>query len=168
MNVAKSLSAVAFAPDGNQVVTGDRDGVLRIVLNSQVIRELSGHTGQIEDITFNHAGTFMASASKDYSVRLWNFRNLKEQPIALSDHDWVWSVTFTPDDSQLLAGINSIRETVKGIDQTIHAYPTNFEVMADILCDKTKRNMTKEEWDLYVGDDLTYETTCPNYPENYK
>jgi len=164
VNVAKSLSAVAFTPDGNQVVTGDRDGVLRIVLNSQVIRELPGHTGQIEDITFNHAGTFMASASKDYSVRLWNFRNLKEQPIAVSDHDWVWSVTFTPDDSQLIAGINSIRETVKGIDQTIHAYPTNFEVMADILCDKTKRNMTKEEWEQYVAEDVQHEKTCENYP----
>jgi WD40 repeat protein/energy-coupling factor transporter ATP-binding protein EcfA2 len=164
VNVAKSLSAVAFAPDGNQVVTGDRDGVLRIVLNSQIIRELSGHSGQIEDITFNHAGTFMASASKDYSVRLWNFRNLKEQPIAVSDHDWVWSVTFTPDDSQLLAGINSIRERVGGVDQTIHAYPTNFEVMANILCEKTKRNMTKEEWELFVAEDVTHEKTCENYP----
>ncbi len=164
VSVAKSLSSVAFAPDGNQVVTGDRDGVLRIVLNNQVIRELSGHSGQIEDITFNHAGTFMASASKDYTVRIWNFRSLKEQPIVVSDHDWVWSVAFSPDDSQILAGIHSIRETVKGIDQTIHAYPTSFEVMADILCDQTKRNMTKEEWEQYVAEDVAHEKTCENYP----
>jgi len=162
--IAKSLSAVCFAPDGRQIIAGDRDGVLRIVNNGFVIRELSGHSGQIEDIKFNHAGTFMASASKDYTVRLWNFRKLNEQPMIMTDHDWVWDVTFTPDDSQLLVGINGIRETVKGVDQSIHAYPTNFEVMANILCEKTQRNLTKEEWELNVAEDVPYEKTCDNYP----
>ncbi len=162
--ISNGLTAVCFAPDGRQIVTGDRSGVLRIVNNGIVIRDLPGHSSQIEDIKFNHAGTFMASASKDYSVRLWNFRKLNEQPITLSDHDWVWSVTFSPDDSQLLAGINSVRETVKGVDQTIHAYPTNFEVMADLLCKKTDRNMTKEEWEIFVAEDLPYEKTCENHP----
>ncbi len=166
VNISKGLSAVCFAPDGRQIVTGDRDGVLRIVNNvGLIIRELPGHSSQIEDIKFNHAGTFMASASKDYSVRLWNFRKLNEQPITVSDHDWVWSVTFSPDDSQLLAGINSTRQKATGeTDQTIHAYPTNFEVMSNILCEKTQRNMTKEEWEIYVAEDLPYEKTCENYP----
>lgn len=167
INISKGLSAVCFTPDGRQIVTGDRDGMLRIINNGFVIRELPGHSGQIEDIKFNHAGTFMASASKDYSVRLWNFRKLNEQPITVSDHDWVWDVTFTPDDSQLIAGIQSVRETVKGVDQTIHAYPTNFEVMANILCEKAQRNMTKDEWEIFVlpiDEDSPYQKTCTNYP----
>jgi len=166
--ISNGLTAVCFAPDGRQIVTGDRSGLLRIVSNGMVIRDLPGHSSQIEDIKFNHAGTFMASASKDYSVRLWNFRKLNEQPITVSDHDWVWSVTFTPDDSQLLAGINSVRETVKGVDQTIHAYPTNFEVMSDLLCKKTDRNMSEDEWDIFVAEDLPYEKTCDNLPGQSK
>jgi len=164
INISKGLSAVCFAPDGRQIITGDRDGIIRIVSSGFVVRELSGHSGQIENIKFNHAGTFMASASKDYTVRLWNFRKLNEQPMLMTDHDWVWDVTFTPDDSQLLVGINAIRETVKGVDQTIHAYPTNFEVMANILCEKTQRNFTKEEWELNVAEDVPYEKTCEEYP----
>ncbi len=167
LSISKGLSAVCFAPDGRQIIAGDRDGILRIISNNMVVRELPGHSGQIESIKFNHAGTFMASASKDYSVRLWNFRKLNEQPIILSDHDWVWDVTFTPDDSQLIAGIQSIRETVKGVDQTIHAYPTNFEVMANILCEKAQRNMDKNEWEIFVtpiDEDSPYEKTCENYP----
>lgn len=159
-----SLSALTFTPDGKQVVVGDRDGQLYLISNGLVVRDLPGHSSQIEDIRFNHAGTFFASASKDYTVRLWNFRQLNQQPVILSDHDWVWSVAFTPDDSQLMVGINTVRQTAEGIDQTIHAYPTDFEVMKDILCSKTTRNMTREEWDSFVAEDLPYEKTCENYP----
>lgn len=159
-----SLSSLTFAPDGRQVVAGDRDGQLYLISNGLVVRDLPGHSSQIEDIRFNHAGTFFASASKDYTVRLWNFRQLNQQPVILSDHDWVWSAAFTPDDSQLMVGINSVRQTAEGTDQTIHAYPTNFEAMKDILCSKTSRNMTKEEWETFVAEDLPYEKTCDNYP----
>ncbi|MBN8650681.1 MAG: High-affnity carbon uptake protein Hat/HatR [Cytophagales bacterium] len=166
VNISNGLSAVCFAPDGRQIVVGSRNGLLKIVSNGIVIRDLPGHSSQIEDIKFNHAGTFMASASKDYSVRLWNFRKLNEQPITVSDHDWVWSVTFSPDDSQLLAGINSVRETVKGIDQTIHAYPTDFNGMSSLLCERVKRNLSKDEWEIYVGnlEDYPWQKTCENYP----
>ena len=159
-----SLSALTFAPDGKQVVVGDRDGQLYLISNGLIVRELAGHSSQIEDIRFNHAGTFFASASKDFTVRLWNFSKLNYQPVILSNHDWVWSVAFTPDDSQLMVGINTVRQTAEGTDQTIHAYPTNFEVMKDILCGKASRNMTSEEWISEVADDIPYEKTCENYP----
>ena len=159
-----SLSALTFAPDGKQVVVGDRDGQLYLISNGLIVRELAGHSSQIEDIRFNHAGTFFASASKDFTVRLWNFSKLNYQPVILSNHDWVWSVAFTPDDSQLMVGINTVRQTAEGTDQTIHAYPTNFEAMKDILCGKASRNMTSEEWIAEVADDIPYEKTCENYP----
>jgi WD40 repeat protein/energy-coupling factor transporter ATP-binding protein EcfA2 len=159
-----SLAAVTFSPDGKQIVVGDRDGQIYIIVNGLKVNELAGHSSQIEDIKFNHAGTFFASASKDYTVRLWNVNKLNFQPVILSDHDWVWSVAFTPDDSQLMVGINTVRETAKGVDQTIHAYPTDFEVMKDILCGKVTRNMTKDEWNTFVAEDLPYEKTCENYP----
>lgn len=164
IKMSKGLSAVKFAPDGRQLIVGDIEGVLYLISNGLVIRTLAGHSSQIEDIDFNHAGTFMASASKDHTVRLWNFRQLNQQPVLLSDHDWAWTVAFTPDDSQLMVGINTVRQTAKGVDQTIHAYPTDFEVMKDILCGKATRNMTKEEWDIFVAEDLPYEKTCESYP----
>jgi WD40 repeat protein/energy-coupling factor transporter ATP-binding protein EcfA2 len=159
-----SLSAVTFSPNGKRIIAGDRDGQLYVIENGLVLNELAGHSSQIEDIRFNHAGTFFASASKDYTVRLWNADKLNFQPVILSDHDWVWSVAFTPDDSQLMVGINTVRETAKGVDQTIHAYPTDFNVMKDILCSKVTRNMTQEEWNMFVAEDLPYEKTCDNYP----
>jgi WD40 repeat protein/energy-coupling factor transporter ATP-binding protein EcfA2 len=168
-DAGRGLSAASFTPDGSQLVVGNTYGLLKIVNNSGlVVRELSGHTSAIEHIKFNFKGNFMATASKDFSIRLWNYRELGQPPMVLSDHDWVWSVAFTPNDDQLMAGINSVKEEIGKTNQTIHAWPTNINSMSDKLCGITKRNMTQEEWDLYVGKDLPYLKTCENLPENNK
>lgn len=166
-----SLSAVCFAPDSKTIVVGTTSGQVFIVENGRISRTLSGHTAVITNIRFNHKGSFMATASRDWSVRLWNFEGdgLRMQPIVLSDHDWVWNLAFTPDDEQLIAGIQSVKETKVGqVDQTIHAWPTKIETMSGILCGFLERNMSRDEWDLHVGSDLDYELTCPELPENYK
>lgn len=159
-NQRAGLYAVNFHPDGNQVVIGDATGLIRIIMGGLVVRELSGHTSTIQGVTMNHSGTFMATASRDKTVRLWNLKNLKEQPIVLKDHPtWVWSVAFTPDDEQILAGTQ---------EQIIRSWPTKVETMSDKLCGKLTRNMTKDEWDIFVSEDLTYESTCGNLPANNK
>lgn len=161
------LTAVTFSPDGSQLVIGNERGRVWIYNNGILVRELTGHTSAIEDIKYNHSGNFMATASKDHSIRLWNTKRLTEAPILLSENDWVWSVAFSPDDEQLMAGIHSVQEIVVGkVDQTIHAYPTKISTMADLLCGYTTRNMNNEEWSYYVGEDLPYEKTCPNLPAN--
>jgi WD40 repeat protein len=163
------LTSVEFGPEGRRIVTGDNVGIVKIYDNQAglFIRTLSGHTSGIEQIRFNHGGTFMATASKDKTVRLWNMDKLREQPIVLSDHkDWVWSATFTPDDEQLLASVHSSTETVKGVEHTIRAWPTKIPTMSNILCGFVKRNIDTEEWETFAGNDLPYESTCPDLPGN--
>lgn len=157
-NNQSGITAVCFGPDGRTIVTGDNRGLIRIIINGIVSRELAGHTSMIQDIKYNHAGTFFATASKDKTVRLWNVKVLKEQPIKLADHpNWVWSIAFTPDDEQLLAGTQ---------EQIIKSWPTKIETMSNKICSMVKRNMTKDEWDIFVSEDLKYERTCDNLPEN--
>ncbi|MFM8913273.1 MAG: WD40 repeat domain-containing protein, partial [Flammeovirgaceae bacterium] len=169
------ILALSFNPAGNEVVVGDQNGIVRIINLSlgSARRVLTGHTSMIEQIKFSHSGDFMATASKDNTVRLWNMKTLREQPQVLSNSDWVWSMAFSPDDDQLLAGIHSIKESIarnaKGEnrptkDHAIRAYPTKLTTMASLLCGYSKRNMTKDEWDLFVADDLDREKTCSDYP----
>ena len=159
-NPRAGLYAVAFGPDGRRVVTGDANGLVKILVDGVLIRELAGHESSIQDIKFNHAGKFMATASKDKTVRLWNLDNLKEQPIKLYDHpNWVWTIAFSPDDEQLLAGTQ---------EQVIKSWPTKIGTMSDKLCGVVTRNMTKDEWDIFVSEDIDYVTTCKNLPPNNK
>lgn len=162
------LTAVAFDPTGRQIVVGNELGRVWITMAGTVVRELTGHSSAIEQIKYNHKGTFMATASKDKTLRLWNVNKLDFAPTIISESDWAWSVTFSPDDEQLMVGVHSVQEkVVNQVEQTIHAYPTKIERMSDLLCTYTKRNMNKEEWDVNVGEDITYEKTCSNLPSNY-
>jgi WD40 repeat protein/energy-coupling factor transporter ATP-binding protein EcfA2 len=163
----KDILTVAFTPKGNEVVIGAENGELRLVNSGIVRRILTGHTSHIEQIKFSHSGTFMATASKDRSIRLWNMESLKEQPQVLVDHDWVWSMAFSPDDNQIVAGIHSVSVNINDVDYTIHAWPTKITAMSAKLCGYIKNNMSTEEWDTYVGDG-SKQATCPNLPINNK
>ncbi len=165
-SVAVPLTGAGFTRDGKKLVFGDAKGLVRILTldNSVPIRILSGHTSAIEQITFNHAGTFMATASYDKTVRLWNLSQLNQQPIVLDDHaDWVRTAVFTLDDEQLLAGMNSNSEKSS---ETIHAWPTNMKTMSNLLCTHLTRNLTQEEWEINVDKALKREITCSNLPES--
>ncbi|MDH4059049.1 MAG: WD40 repeat domain-containing protein, partial [Cyclobacteriaceae bacterium] len=173
-NLGKNLTAVTWHPKESQLIVGNEAGLMRIVRDGIAIRNLPGHEGPVEKIRYNHASTFFASASKDRSVRIWNVLNLNEPPIRLRDHsDWIWNLTFSPNDEQIMVGLHSSIQTVRqGEIQTeasIRAYPTKIPTMANILCSEfIRRNMTKDEWNTYAGDDLDYESTCKSYPVNNK
>ena len=163
------LDAVAFSPDGSQIVVGTANGVVYVYTGS-TRTTLSGHTSSVGQIKFSHTGEFMATASKDKSIRVWYVKDPTKQPIVIKENDWVWTMAFTPNDDQLMAGMHSERSEIVGgglkTFYSIRAWPTNIERMKSVLCDKyIKRNMTKEEWSIYVAPDLPYEKTCPNLPE---
>lgn len=156
------LWAVAISPADQVVAIGDESGLIKTfrLFSNEPVKSLIGHISPINDIKFSKDRRFIASASKDKTVRLWNRENLNAQPITLSDHPtWVWTVAFSPDDEQILAGT---QETV------VRAWPTKIESMADKICNQIDRNMNEEEWKTYIGDDpdLKYETTCENFPPN--
>jgi WD40 repeat protein/energy-coupling factor transporter ATP-binding protein EcfA2 len=156
----KGLTAVGFTRDGKNVVIGDLAGLVRMITTDGAQRggPLSGHTSGIEQIVFNHAGTFMATASNDKTVRLWNLDDLKRQPMVLSGHaDWVRTAVYSADDEQLFAGMHSNAEKT---EETIHAWPTKIETMSELLCQYLKRNLTEDDWETYVDVQLKYEKTC--------
>ncbi len=159
------LTALSYSPDGKRIVVGDEDGLVRVITEStgQAI-VLSGHRAHIEQVKFNFEGSFVATASRDHTVRLWNWNDLNKQPIVFEDNpDWVWCATFTPDDEQLLVGVHSQQTSVK---ETIHAWPTKIATMSGILCGIVKRNMSGDEWKSNVAEDIDYEKTCENLPAN--
>jgi WD40 repeat protein len=165
MTQGKNILTVAFTPEGNEIVIGAQNGELRIVNAGNIRKVLTGHTSHIEQIKLNHAGKFMATASKDKSIRLWNMKDLNQQPQVLNDHDWIWSMAFSPDDSQIMAGIHSVVQNIgpNNVDYTIHVWPTKISSMSGKLCGYVKKNLTREEWDQFVNDG-NYQLTCPNLP----
>lgn len=148
-----SLSSVAFSKDGKVLAFGDNQGKVYIwdVAAGKLRRSFSGHEAPIYDLAFNNSGTQLASGSRDRSVRIWNLRAGQDinLPMVFQDNNgWVMSVAFTNDDSYVVAGTN------KG---TIKKWPTRPSMMRDELCSLVARDMTQDEWDQYVGENLKRE-----------
>lgn len=160
----KPLTALSFSPNGTRIVVGDQGGLVRVIneASGQVLNNLSGHRAHIEQVRFNFEGSFVATASRDKTVRLWNWKDLNKQPIVFEDNpDWVWCATFTPDDEQLLVGVHS-----QAVKETIHAWPTKIATMSGLVCGFVTRNMSDDEWTSNVDETIKKEKTCPALPEN--
>jgi WD40 repeat protein len=73
---------VAISPDSSLIATGGRDNVVRLwylhqvfsdtaATKEQAVNVLMGHEKPVLSLAFNPAGTLLASASGDNTVRLW-------------------------------------------------------------------------------------------------
>jgi WD40 repeat protein len=74
----------------------------------------------------------------------------------LKDHDGnVTSLAFAPDGSVLMSG---------SADGTIILEDMRPAGWVERACRLANRNLTRDEWKLYVGDAAPYSATCPGYP----
>jgi WD40 repeat protein len=143
------------------IAIGDDAGVLRIwdINKRKVVNVLTAHKARINDVKFSKDDHFLASASFDGRINIWNMKNINDQAIVLKDHNsWVWKLAYSPQGDKLVAGC---------VDNLIRVWPTSSDVMADQICGKLSRNMSTKEWEQYVApvDDIPYEFTCPGLPK---
>jgi hypothetical protein len=64
------------------------------------------------------------------------------------------SLAFSSDGRYIITSSNN--------NDLLYYWPTRSEYMVDQMCKYISRNMTKNEWDTYVGEDIEYEKTCIN------
>ncbi len=153
------MHALRFSNNGQKLVAGDEKGRLRMWANWQQSDKpitLLGHRAKINDIAFSEDDKQLATASFDKTVRLWNMQKTNTEPITLRDANaWVWSLAFTPKGNQIIAGCR---------DNKMRYFYVNPDYMSDVLCNKIIANMSKEEWEKYVAEDINYEKTCGEKP----
>jgi WD40 repeat protein len=153
-----TIHSLAFSPDNKSLSAGDQQGNVRIwdVNTLKLTYTLEGHSARVHELKYSPDGKMLASASFDRTVQIWRTNNFNNQPVILNDHsDWVWTLAFTPDNENIIAGC---------VDNLIRIYPTSTDKIAQQICSLIDRNMSTSEWERFVAEDIEYEKTCKDLP----
>ncbi|TRX48139.1 High-affnity carbon uptake protein Hat/HatR [Fulvivirga sp. M361] len=150
------IHAVAFSKNGDLIATGDERGIIKLmdIKERKVIREYKAHKGRVSDLEFSPNGGLIAAGSFDGTIQMWAMDELDELPIEMTDNDaYIWDIAFSPDSDYLVAAC---------ADGEIRTWATDPALMANKICNKLKRNMSQEEWKIYVANDIPFNNTCVN------
>ncbi|HTD66235.1 MAG TPA: hypothetical protein VK846_06870, partial [Candidatus Limnocylindria bacterium] len=110
--------ALSFSPDGKFIVAGrntisERGVFVLSIWDAQSGKEIAvvpddpehvEHTGVITSLVFSPDGNTLATASMDYSIRLWDFATRQRFATLQGHRSEVWSLAFSPDGQTLASG----------------------------------------------------------------
>jgi WD40 repeat protein len=162
---------VAFDPKGRLVAGGGAIGPVRVwrVADQQpAFPPLTGHTAPVTETAFDPTGTFLASTSPFGGTRLWNPATgvgygdelISDKPASLAPTGGLppflgFRNAFSPD-GKLLA--------VPGVETRAMVWHVDPAVWRRRACAVAGRNLSREEWKLYLPSGTRYRATCSEWP----
>ena len=153
----RNIKSIRFNSNNDILALGDVRGNVELwdVGQRRMITEVKAHDDQINDIRFNGRLNQMATASNDKSFKIFNMADLTEPPVALTDFEGlVTTLKFSPDGEFIISGSYEERNNLV-------SRPAHVDGLAGDICGIVSRNMTQDEWNIYVGRDIPLEKTCP-------
>ncbi len=151
------VQAVAFSPDGNVVVGGDRVGMLRTfrVADGASLLTITAHGSTVSAVRYSPDGSRIATASADAMIKLWNSTNGDPAGTLVGHTDFVTSLAFTANGLLLASGsfdhtarvwTTSTGNLVETLNQPTDVNSVNFNPATGklaVVCDNDLR-----EWDV--------------------
>jgi WD40 repeat protein/serine/threonine protein kinase len=102
-----SVTAVAFAPGGQRLVTGGMDGTARVwdATSGRELLCLRGHRSRATAVAFAPDGQWLVTGGTDGTARVWDPSTGRElQRLRIQKAGAVWAVAVTPDGKRVLTG----------------------------------------------------------------
>lgn len=127
---------------------GMKDGTIYLYDQKGNVRKLVGHRSRVSKIRIN--GNRLFSSSYDGSINLWITSSEKLEPITLySSNNWIIYFNFDRSKNYLWLG-----DQKGNLSEILISVP----IMVDRIKQKLKRDLTKTEWNYYIGEQIPYES----------
>jgi WD40 repeat protein len=152
---------IAYSPDGQLIVTSYGAKIQLWKSDGTLIRTISGHRGDIRQLTFSPDGQRIASASEDNTVKTWS---LDGKLIAtFTGHQAeVWEVAFTPNRERIISASEDgtvklwtldgkVVQTLSGYRKAVFGFAFNPKTLTLAIADSGK---TLQLWKLDSDDQI--------------
>jgi WD40 repeat protein len=163
----KNINVIRFNPENNLLAIGDVTGNVELwdINSHKKISEVKAHSAQVNDIQFNTTLKQMATAGNDKTLKIFNIKDpadLTEPPVTFTDDEgFVLVMKFSPDGKLIVSG------AYEG-SQNLISRASHVDNLVRDICNIVSRNMTQNEWNIYVGKDIPIEKTCQDKSYNIK
>jgi WD40 repeat protein len=143
---------VAFSPDGKLLAWGGRNSDISVweVGSDRPPRTFSKHRSFVRSLAFSPDSRTLASGSNDRRIVLWDVASGEAKGLPLAASASVSAVAFGPDGKTLVSG------TYGG---PLTLWYIGLDTLRVGACDVAGRNLTREEWQRYFGDE-PYRLSC--------
>jgi WD40 repeat protein/tRNA A-37 threonylcarbamoyl transferase component Bud32 len=163
--------SVAFDTTGSLLAAGGAIGpvrVWRVADGRLAFPPLSGHTGFVTGAAFDPAGSFLATTSAFGGTRLWDPATGLAYGDELVPNPRPGSSTSTIDLPFLALGNEFSPDgkllAVAGVETLAMLWEVDPAVWRQRACAIVGRNLTREEWHLYLPSGTAYRATCSEWP----
>jgi WD40 repeat protein len=138
----RSVSSVAFSPDGQRVVTASNDKMARVwSAEGELLATLQGHSGEVQMAAFSPDGQRVVTASKDKTARVWSAGGRLLATLQHSDE--VESAAFSPEGERLMTASR---------DGKVYAWPVSIKLLGERLEAATRDCLIPEERQQYLDE----------------
>jgi WD40 repeat protein len=101
---SSNVTSVAFSPDGKTIVSGTKEGILKLWnLAGKEIKSFN-HSAKVTSVTFIPDGTTVASGGEDNTVKLWHLNGKELLQTCKGHTDYVTSLAVSPDGKTIASG----------------------------------------------------------------
>jgi eukaryotic-like serine/threonine-protein kinase len=163
-NAGSAVRGIAFSPDGNRIVVGDRGGNIRVYdIGSTKELETHSQSGSIFGIAYSSDGKLIATVASDKIVRVWDSTTFAERQTLHGHSGPIYNVAFAPSGPLMATvgwGKNVRVWNVESGIEVKNLIGSRGDVWGVVFCPKsdhlvtTSQDGTARIWDLTSGDSI--------------
>ncbi len=108
-----AINRAIFSPNGQIIATASHDQSVKFwSMAGKELQAFKGFDSKLTDIGFSRKGDKFATATSGGNVTIWQRNGQKIKTLNNNPNDWIWNVSFSPDD-RTIAATSTTEKSVK-------------------------------------------------------
>jgi eukaryotic-like serine/threonine-protein kinase len=105
IEVPPHCCSAAFSPDGQTfAISSGNDAMLYDVASGRRLHLLNGHQSTAKCVSFSPDGRWLATGSRDRTIRIWDVRTGKIRHTIAAHREQIYALSFSPDGRTIATG----------------------------------------------------------------